>query len=155
WPMSGSSWSTMRHAFMFKYWSPMSVGSWGLTVFGFCSFLSFIGSLWPERFLGRLFTRGVIGALLAIVGSIAGLFLAAYTGALLTATNDPVWSDSVWVAPLFLTSAASTGIAMMILILRNRRGVTLDALDRLERADVWALCLELAVFAVFLASLGA
>jgi len=155
WPKSEQSWQTMRHAVMFKYWSPMSVGSWALTVFGFCSFLSFIGSLWPGRWLGRLLHGGLIGRTLAIIGCIMGFFIASYTGALLTATNQPVWSDSVWIAPLFLTSAASTGIAMMILLLRLRRTAGEDAMERLERADLWALGLELVVFAIFLASLGA
>jgi formate-dependent nitrite reductase membrane component NrfD len=154
WPLSGRSWSLVWHAPMMKYWSPMSVGSWALAVFGLCSFLSFLGSLWPDRRLGRLFTRGFIGGLLAVVGSLMGFFIAAYTGALLTATNQPIWSDSVWIAPLFLASAASTGIAAMILFLRRRQPLTLDAIDRLERADLWALGFELVLFGIFLASLG-
>src|SRR5262249_49328913 len=73
--------------------------------------------------------------------------------ALLTATNQPVWSDSDWIAPLFLTSAASTGCAVLILLSRRSR-VSAAAFERLERADTWTLALELAVFAIFLASLG-
>src|SRR5437763_4617004 len=46
WPGSRAGWGTMSHAFLFKYWSPMSVGSWALSLFGLCSFLSFLGSLW-------------------------------------------------------------------------------------------------------------
>jgi formate-dependent nitrite reductase membrane component NrfD len=131
----------------------MSVGSWALSLFGLCSFLSFLGSLWPGGRLERLFRRSWLGRGLQVVGSLIGFFIAAYTGALLTATNQPVWSDSTWVAPLFLTSAASTGIALMILIAEGRR-VAPAALRRLERADLWALGLELLVFAAFLASLG-
>ena len=30
---------------MFKYWSPMSVGSWALLIFGLFAFVSFLGAL--------------------------------------------------------------------------------------------------------------
>jgi formate-dependent nitrite reductase membrane component NrfD len=143
----------LSHALMFKYWSPMSVGSWALALFGVCSFLSFLGSLWPDGRLARLFHRGWLARSLQVLGCFVGFFIAAYTGSLLTATNQPVWSDSTWVAALFLTSAASTGIALM-LIIAERRHVAAAALRRLERADLWALGVELLVFAAFLASLG-
>jgi protein NrfD len=154
WPLSGGGWRLMWHAPLLKYWSPMSVGSWALTLFGLCSFLSFLGSLWPEGRLARLLHGGIIGRPLAIVGSLVGFFIAAYTGALLTATNQPIWSDSVWIAPLFMASAASTGIAAMILLVRWRRTASPAALERLGKADLWALGLELVLFAVFLGSLG-
>jgi formate-dependent nitrite reductase membrane component NrfD len=154
WPLSGEGWKLMVHAPLMKYWSPMSVGSWALTVFGLCAFLSFLGSLWPNRWVGRILHGGIIGRTLAVIGCLMGFFIAAYTGALLSATNQPIWSDSVWVAPLFLTSAASTGIATMIVLVYWHGTASPAAIDRLERADLWALGLELAVFAVFLASLG-
>src|SRR5262249_39646098 len=108
---------------------------------------------WPGGRLEGLFRHGWLGRGLQVVGCLVGFFIAAYTGALLTATNQPVWSDSVWVAPLFLASAASPGVALIILI-TEWRGVAPAALQRLERADLWALGLELAIFAAFLASLG-
>src|SRR5262249_35166221 len=109
WPLSSAGWGRMSHALSFKYWSPMSVGSWALALFGLCSFLSFLGSLWPGGRLERLLRHGWLGRALQVVGSLVGFFIAAYTGALLTATNQPVWGDSAWVAALFLTSGASTG----------------------------------------------
>jgi formate-dependent nitrite reductase membrane component NrfD len=90
----------------------------------------------------------------ALVGCCTGFFVAAYTGALLTATNQPIWSETSLIAPLFLTSAASTGIAVMLLLAR-RRGVSALSLERLEKADLWALGLELIFFVFFLASVGA
>src|SRR5262249_3575736 len=59
-----------------------------------------------------------------------------------------------WIAPLFLASAASTGLATMILLLEWRGHASAASMERLESADVWALGLELVVFAIFLASLG-
>jgi formate-dependent nitrite reductase membrane component NrfD len=153
WPWTGRSWSWMARAPLLKYWSPMSVGSWALLIFGFCSALSFAASVWPEGRLAHLLRRPWLGRPLSVIGSLIGFFIAAYTGALVTATNQPLWSDSVWIAPLFLTSAASTGSAAMILF--ARRASDAEALERLRRADLWALSMELLVFAVFLASLGA
>jgi formate-dependent nitrite reductase membrane component NrfD len=34
---------------MFKWWSPMSVGAWGLLVFGFFALLATLGALWADR----------------------------------------------------------------------------------------------------------
>src|SRR5262250_3757042 len=36
---------------MFKWWSPMSVGSWGLSVFGAFSLVSFLGVLAEDRWI--------------------------------------------------------------------------------------------------------
>jgi protein NrfD len=140
------SWNELIHAPLFKYWSPMSIGSWALTIFGLCSFISFLGS-----FRSRHVTRGFFHRVFQIVGCTVGFFVAAYTGALLTATNQLLWSDTPWVAPLFLASAASTGIAVMLLL--AGRSVFEGSLARLERADTWAIGLELLVFLVFLESI--
>ena len=154
WPFSGHAWSLMNRAPLFKYWSPMSVGSAALSAFGLCSFVSFVATVWPKRWLGRSLRHGVPARIFATIGCLVGFFIAAYTGALLTATNQPIWSDTVWIAPLFLASAASTGLATMILLLEWRGSASHASMERLERADVWALGLELIVFAIFLASLG-
>lgn len=152
WPWTPPSWKTMTHAPLLKYWSPMSAGSWALLVFSFCSFVAFLGSLWPDGRLARLFRRSLFARLVQLVGCGVGFFVAAYTGALLTATNQPVWSDSTWVASLFLTSAASTGIATLILLAHRR--LSPATMARLERADRWVLVLELMAFVLFLVSLG-
>jgi formate-dependent nitrite reductase membrane component NrfD len=154
WPWTAASWRELAHAPLMKYWSPMSVGSWALTVFGLCSGLSFLGSLWDSGRLYRWLRFGVIGRVLQFVGCLVGFFVAAYTGSLLTATNQPIWSDTDWIAPLFLTSAASTGIAFLMVLVHFRGGVSAGAMHRLERADLWALGLELIVLTAFLASLG-
>jgi formate-dependent nitrite reductase membrane component NrfD len=153
WPASGAGWKTMTGAPLLKYWSPMSIGSWAITLFGLCSALSLLGSLWAGGRLERIFRLSWFGKVVAVVGCATGFFVAAYTGALLSATNQPLWSETVWIAPLFLTSAASTGIAAMLLLARRRK-VSSGSLERLEKADLWALSLELAFFVLFLASIG-
>src|SRR5690606_3062830 len=91
---------------------------------------------------------------LQLLGSGVGFFVASYTGVLLTATNQPLWSASNWIGPLFLASAASTGISAVILLAQRSQEVSPEARHRLENADQWALVLELFLFLVFLASLG-
>jgi formate-dependent nitrite reductase membrane component NrfD len=149
---------------MFKYWSPMSVGAWALLLFGGFSFASFLGALAEDnryglgRFSGlaaRLH-RGPLGISFEILGTLVGFFIAAYTGALLSASNVPIWSQSNLIASLFLASAASTGIATMLLLLRRFRPATPhSAIRRLEETDRYAMILEAVLLVIFLLSLGA
>jgi protein NrfD len=148
---------------MFKWWSPMSAGSWGLSAFGVFSFASFLAALAEDDRLGlgrwaplaaRL-RRGWAGRAFAAGAAGSAFFLGAYTGTLLSATNQPAWADTTWIAPLFLASAASTGLAALILLVRWRRpDVSHDAVGRLEWLDTWAMVLELAMLAALAASLG-
>lgn len=155
-----------NHTFlpMFKWWSPMSVGAWALLLFGGFSFASFLGALAEDNLfgLGRFhgiaarMHHGWIGNVFEIGGTLVGFFIAAYTGALLTASNVPVWSQSTWIASLFLASAASTGIATMLLILHYFRPATPhSSIRRLERTDRYAMILEVVLIVIFLLSLGA
>ena len=152
WPISAAGWKAIASAQMLKYWSPMSIGSWAIALFGLCSLTSFAATRWRNTFIARWHASRWFGHPVRILGCGVGCFVAAYTGALLTATNQPIWSDSVWIASLFLASAASTGMAAMILL--ARRSASDATHERLVRADVWLLFLELAVFSLFLVSLG-
>jgi protein NrfD len=143
---------------MFKWWSPMSVGAWGLLVFGFFSFLGTVRALWDDRrltwstleFLERP-TTTVFGAIGGIIG---GLFLAGYTGVLLSVTNRPIWADSEWLGLLFLLSGISTSVAALFLVSRWR-GIRVPSTEkRLGQFDRIALMLELVVLVIFIVSLG-
>lgn len=125
----------------FKYWSPMSYGSWVLTGFGLCSGLAFLLVLGESRGIDLAggMPRKVVGAL----GSVFALFFVSYTGVLLNATNQRVWGDSTILGALFAVSGISTGIAAIVLILSLRRGRDTGAIARLERADLYAVVLEL------------
>src|SRR5262249_28580273 len=125
--------------------------------------LSVVGSLLPEGRLSRRLRHSRLRHGFQVAGSLVGFFVASYTGVLLEATNQPVWSQTDWIAPLFLASAASTGISATLLVAHLRFGLARlfrrgewprEALEHLERADLWALALEAIVFAIFLASLG-
>lgn len=137
---------------MFKYWSPMSVGSWALLIFGAFSFVSFLGAV-GIRPLASLPARGPLGTLFGLLGGVVGLFIAGYTGVLLGVSNQPVWADSQLLGALFLASAASTAIALLLLVLEQRGGRQ-ALLARLERLDNWVMIIEVVVIAAFLATLG-
>ena len=143
---------------MFKYWSPMSLGSWALMIFGLFSFLSFLGALadagrvsWSAAH--RLRPPGILGRAIAIVGGLFGFYVAGYTGVLLAVTNRPIWSDTPLLGMLFVVSAASISAALMIL-LAHRSGWTMPALMALHRIDVWVLALEFLVLIAVIVSLG-
>src|SRR5439155_3589769 len=89
-------------------------------------------------------------------GAVAGLrriFIAGYTGVLLSVTNRPIWADSPWLGALFVASGASTGAAALILLAPGR-GATEQSLARLSAFDTKALVVELLVLVLFVASLG-
>jgi formate-dependent nitrite reductase membrane component NrfD len=152
---------------MFKAWSPMSSGSWALLTFGLFSFLSFVAALadddrrWPTfnrwgipwhslRVVGG---ASVLGRMIAVLGGIAGFYVAGYTGVLLAATNRPIWSDTPLLGMLFTVSAASTSAALLVLLAKRNRW-TLSGINALHRMDDWVLLLELIVLAAVMISLG-
>src|SRR5262249_40608973 len=131
------------------------IGAWALFLFGGLSFLSFIASFRHEGWLARVLRSRPWGLIYHGIGCAIGFFIASYTGVLLSASNEPLWSQGEWMGALFLTSSASTGMAAVLLMNHWRRhAVSAESLERLERADLWALGLELAFFVIFLASLG-
>ena len=143
---------------MFKYWSPMSVGVWGLLFFGLFALLAALGALHDDGkvrygIAGRL-ARRPLSTIIAIAGGIAGFFLAGYTGVLLSVTNRPIWADSSWLGMLYLLSAASSAAAVLILVTRRRRLTDGTSVIDLERFDKYVLVLELVVLVIFLISLG-
>jgi formate-dependent nitrite reductase membrane component NrfD len=144
----------MLHAPAIKYWSPMSVGSWGILIFGACAFASFVATLWPERRATRWLHARWPRRVLQVLGCLGGFSVASYTGGLLSASNQLMWCDTVWLAPLFLASSASTSLATMALIARWKNLGTPASRERLESAEPLALGLELVVLGAFVASLG-
>jgi protein NrfD len=143
---------------MFKYWSPMSIGSWALLIFGFFTFVSFLAALAED---GRIAWSGfrklrpptALGNVLAVIGGIAGFYVASYTGVLLAVTNRPIWSDTHLLGMLFVVSAASTSAAL-IMLLAHRFGLIMPAVADLRRMDDWMIVLELLVLVALVISLG-
>ncbi|HEY6761797.1 MAG TPA: NrfD/PsrC family molybdoenzyme membrane anchor subunit [Baekduia sp.] len=103
---SGRFYNMLR---VFKPRSPMSMGSWCLTLFGTLG----SGAIGADL-LGRRREAKAIGAANAIVGG----YLGSYTGVLLASTAVPVWSRSKgFLGPIFISTATLTGAATVRLVL--------------------------------------
>jgi protein NrfD len=113
---------------MLKWWSPISVGSWILTLVGLVAAISFVYALleggvirWRrldrlQRWLAPLHRPGLLGAVYLVGGAGLGLLLAGYTGILLNNTSAPTWSQDPLLSPMFMASGvASAGAAMFLL----------------------------------------
>ncbi len=132
----------------FKFWDPMSIGAWMLGVFGVFAFVSSVLSLSGSEATARLRRR------VSLVGTIAGFFLAAYTGVLLSNTALPFWSETRLMGALFLASGASTGMAAISLLLFLSGEPAGEGFTKVKRADRFAMILELILLALFLVLLG-
>ncbi len=166
---------------LLKPWSPISLGSWIITVFAMIAFVDFLGTLADplganvgDRLIGRWawlnrFRRdtliplrerlrswpGVVHSAWRALGAVAGLALAGYTGVLVTSTNQVAWHNARLMGALFLLSGASTAYALlMLLLIRRGRAATDTTVRKLGAADQWAVAFELLVLAVMLISLG-
>ncbi len=143
----------------FKYWSPMSLGSWALLGFGLFSFVSFLGAL-GESAVSALdpFTRllrGSVGAVWNVIGSALGFFIAGYTGVLLAVSNQTVWSDSGWVlGGLFLASGLTGAAALLLILADSRRDLDAGATVRLAIADRNFVALEAILLVLFVISVA-
>jgi formate-dependent nitrite reductase membrane component NrfD len=136
----------------FKYWSPMSVGAWVLVIFTAFAVVSFVEALLGEdRF--RLL-RGGFGRIFTMVGAFFGMFLAGYTGVLLSVSNQPIWSDTWALGGLFLASGLSVAGAALSLLARASSPAP-STTAKLWRADRIFIVLELVLLIAFFASLGA
>jgi protein NrfD len=143
---------------MFKWWSPLSVGSWALLLFGGFALLSLLGALYDAGRLRwgalRILRHGLLRRLVPLAGAVFGFFVASYTGVLLAVTNRPIWSDTNLLGLLFLVSGASSATALLLL-LGQRRGFAASAsLHRLARFDNWLMGLELLALVLVVISLG-
>jgi formate-dependent nitrite reductase membrane component NrfD len=145
---------------VFKAYSPMSLGAWGLTIFGLFSFVMFLGAVGEGGYLrwrvlagaGRVM-NSVLGKAFMVVGAILGFFVAAYTGVLLAVSNQPVWSDTWTLGGLFVASGLSGAAASILLLSRQRRDATVTE-GKLMEADRYFIILELVLIALFLITLG-
>ncbi len=139
----------------FKYWSPMSVGAWALVVFGAITTVSFAEVLVRDRVIRLEFADravrlldGTRGKVFNAVGAVFGLFIAGYTGVLLSVSNQPVWSDTWALGGLFLASGL-TGSAALLMFLTRYRPEARASAGVLEISERMYALLELALIVVF------
>jgi formate-dependent nitrite reductase membrane component NrfD len=153
----GASWTRFWHMLInvtpgdtglnFKYWSPMSVGVWALLLFGFFAFVSAVDA-WLRDGRGGALLPMAINRLFNMLGAIVGLFIASYTGVLLSVSNQPVWSDTWALGGLFLASGLSGSAALVALLTRYRPEAAFS-LGRLHQADGYFSILELVLLVAF------
>ena len=150
--------------FTFKWWSPMSVGAWALVVFGAMVTASFVEVLVRDGKLRMGLLRGAVrlldgflGKPWAFVGALFGLFIAGYTGVLLSVSNQPVWSDTWALGGLFLASGLSGSAALMGWLVRFRHDAepTASVIGVSERMFQVLELVLIAVFAITLIQAGA
>ncbi|HKW69634.1 MAG TPA: NrfD/PsrC family molybdoenzyme membrane anchor subunit [Candidatus Dormibacteraeota bacterium] len=159
----GASWLKFWHMLVnvtpgstslsFKYWSPMSVGAWALLVFGFFVFVSFVDA-WLSQRSGRPFLPLALNRAFNVVGSVLAIYIASYTGVLLSVSNQPVWSDTWALGGLFLASGLGGSAALIAMIIRNRPEASFS-LGRLHQADGYFSVLEVALIILFFLTVGA
>lgn len=101
---------------VFKWRSAMSMGSWILVGFSGCVFVAVVGI----ELVARRYTHPAIATMLwlgEIAAALTGLLLASYTGVLLGATANPVWSENRKLLPAhFLTSGLGGAAAILELV---------------------------------------
>lgn len=136
-----------------KYWSPMSVGAWALALFGVFAAGSFVAAGAPEAAIGRLLA-GRFGRGFQILGAALGLFIAGYTGVLLSVSNQPVWSDTWALGGLFLASGLSAAAAAIAVVALRYRPEAGASVPKLADADRYFLVLELVLLVLFFVTLG-
>jgi hypothetical protein len=144
----------------FKPWSPMSLGSWALVLFGLFSFVSFLVALAEtdmvrglRPFAARI--AGLPATIWGVIGSVLGLFICGYTGVLLAVSNQAIWSDAGWaLGGMFLASALSGSAALLLFLSHSRRDVDVDTAYRLEIADRYFVILEAILIAIFLVTVA-
>jgi formate-dependent nitrite reductase membrane component NrfD len=160
----GASWPRFWHMLInvtpgdqglnFKYWSPMSVGVWALLVFGFFAALSALESFVLDRRPNARPIGGTVGRAFNIVGGVFALFIASYTGVLLSVSNQPVWSDTWTLGGLFLASGLSGSAALIALLARYRPAAEFSV-GRLHQAGGYFSILELVLLVAFFITVAA
>lgn len=143
---------------IFKWWVPMSTGSWAVPLLGVFAAVSCLAAFAEHRrphwrFAQRLRPPGFLGVLVAVPGALLALHVTGYTGVMLSVLNRPVWSDTPLFGLLFLVSAVTMAAALLALVARWLHWNS-PAVAALQRIWVWLLLVQIVVWIALFASLG-
>ena len=99
-----------------KFRSPMSLGSWGLGVFGGFATLMAAVQAAEDGYLGdgkvADCLRGLPATEIGLVGTVPAFFVSGYTGVLLGATATPLWArNAMLLGPLFIAASLASAAA--------------------------------------------
>lgn len=140
----------MHMMFAYKFFSPMSMGSWGLFFFGLNAFITIsINSKGALKPLGELFLKFLPYKAYILVGSALAIFLSAYTGVLLSETTITIWASTPFLGSLFLTSGVSCGVCFLMLLNKDND----DFIKKGKMLDNMCLILELTIILFFVLAL--
>lgn len=124
---------------IFRPTSPMSFGSYILSLFGVCSGATAMLQFLADRASNGRIWRG-LASVCQLPAAIAGAGLGTYTASLLSATSTPLWAAAPRdLAARFASSSMASGAAALSLLEPGRRWGT-----SLDRITVAALAAELA-----------
>jgi formate-dependent nitrite reductase membrane component NrfD len=139
--------------------SPMSIGTWGLTAFGFISAMMTSLQLLEDR-SSRLgvrpsAARRAAGAVISPLGALSGFFVAGYTGVLLAATAVPLWSKRPeLLGPLFFSSAMTSGAAVISAVASGLEREDGGAFVRLRALETLSTVAEESLLVIWIIALG-
>ncbi len=131
----------------FSVSSPMSMGTWILLVWVFVAIIMAI-LWWAERLLPADSSDDLraFGSTLAWIDVIFAVLLIAYTGVLLAVSSQPMWGGTVILPALFVASAISTGVALLVIgamfggaIQGGRSGELKIAINQLFGTTEWTI----------------
>ena len=97
---------------VFKPVSPMSVGTWSLTIFSFPLTVVAALSLLSEMGFDFEWARKLV----VVVGLVPGFCSAAYKGVLLSTNAQPGWKDARWMGGYLTNSALLLGCAQLLVL---------------------------------------
>ncbi|CAN5804203.1 polysulfide reductase NrfD [soil metagenome] len=143
-----------------KLRSPMSTGSWSISIFGALSGLiatrqAAEDGLLGDNFASRAARRFIPDRVLSVITLPFALYVGAYTGILLIATSVPMWARNwMLMGPTFLSSGFSNALSAMSLILNLGRWGTHETHSMLRRAEKATLVIEAALVAGSLYKMG-
>ena len=147
-------WRLMVH---FDFSSAMSMGTWILIVWVIAAVVMLV--VWfGERFIpsGLRAVAHLASGVCSWVAAIFAVLLIAYTGVLLASSNQALWAATYLIPCLFVASAVSTGVALVLItaLIRRDGAISAKTLVRLSEADVVIIIIEMAIMVGYCLWLG-
>jgi formate-dependent nitrite reductase membrane component NrfD len=99
----------------FRVMSPMSMGTWILTLWVIIACAISVFTWLSNRSAEAARSLNGLTGFLGWINLALAVLLIAYTGVLLGNSNQPLWAGSILLPALFVASAISTGVALLIL----------------------------------------
>jgi formate-dependent nitrite reductase membrane component NrfD len=146
---------------MLKWWSPISIGSWGLMIFSMLATISLVDAIIDRGYLrlgpwrsDNTLHGGRFGWIFAIPATLSALFVAGYSGALLSVTAVPGWQDTVFIAPFFIAVSVATGAGALLLIDALRKLASPDEIESITLFGTLSIAWQMILLVVLVISLG-